>query len=205
MISHKHKFVFICVPKTGSTSISNALKEYCIDLSPLKKHLTYSEYLNLNRRHEKVNKDYFFFAFVRNPFDRLVSQFRFTGKHWWRRAGFQEESLCFEKYVKQIVAYDLPFSSHLYNSKKQSKSIHDKDWSQLQFLSENLDFIGRFENLQEDFNIVCDKIGIPKQQIPHKNKRKHKHYTEYYDEETKQIVAEKYANDIEYFGYEFGE
>ena len=67
-----------------------------------------------------------------------------------------------------------------------------------------IDEIVRFENLQKDFDRVCNKIGIPLQKIPHKNKTEHKPYWEYYNDETREIVAKKFEEDINAFGYEFG-
>jgi len=130
-------------------------------------------------------KDYFTWTIVRNPWDRAVSAYKNkASKKYGPWSKFNK--LTFSDFIKNEIIED----SHICIQNTQ--------------IPHDIDFIGKFENLQEDLNFVCDKMKIPRQELPHINKSKHKHYTEYYDDETKSIVAEKYAKDIEYFGYEFG-
>ena len=188
MINHKHKFIFIHINKCGGSTIDRLLGGGLFG-----GHKKVFDYKKLN---PKEFDNYFKFTFVRNPWDRVVSFYFYQMKRNWIYYPF-DETIPFKEFVKNWLI-QMPRQTKL-NTHPCYDWISDKD-DNLQ-----VDFIGRFENLQQDFNIVCDKIGIPQQQLPRKNATKHKHYTEYYDDETREIVAEKFAKDIEYFGYEFGE
>ena len=133
--------------------------------------------------------DYFKFAFVRNPWDRVVS--------WYNFSMYLSNLENVEK-ERNITGKD--FLSYI----KEFQNIWGNEQQNQYEFTKCCDFIGRYENLQNDFDIICDKIGIQQQKLPHKNKTKHKHYTEYYDDETKEIVEERFAKDIEHFEYEFG-
>jgi hypothetical protein len=212
MIKHKHEYIFIHIPKNAGESIEISLggyrKKEClweIEKGFPLQHLT-ARQMKV-RVGDKDFNNYFKFSFVRNPYSKCISEYfwttlktreRLNRKRWTNPLNFNQwvkiklEKLIRESETTKVIAlkmHNLPQYKFIYNTSGKCM----------------VDFIGRFENLQEDFNIVCDKIGIPRQKLPHENKTKHKHYTKYYDDETRQIVAEKYAKDIEYFGYEFGE
>jgi len=138
---------------------------------------------------EDEYKNYFKFAFVRNPWDRVLSWYFFYSQRPNVRVRLSSKNETFNEFIL---------------NKSRSYRWGGENQSQYNF-TKCCDFIGRFENLQQDFNIICDKIKIPRQELPHKNKSKHKSYTEYYNDETRQIVAEKFAKDIEHFNYKFGE
>jgi len=67
-----------------------------------------------------------------------------------------------------------------------------------------VDFIGRFENLQASFDEICDRIEVPRLALPVLNKIDRPHYSTFYDEETRDRVAEDCHKEIEVLGYEFG-
>ena len=204
-INNNTKILYIVNHKVANTTIVNALKNY--------------GYTNRDAVKVNISKLNYIFTFVRNPYERLVSRYTHM------KAYFQAEKdrpktlhvggAILPSLKKYFNYHDIKFCEDNFDFSKFvefAENNIDPHWEPQtnKFISavgslDNIDFIGKLENLQQDFNTVCDKIGIPQQQLPHINKSKHKHYTEYYDDETREIVAEKFAEDIEYFGYEFGE
>jgi len=67
----------------------------------------------------------------------------------------------------------------------------------------SVNFIGKFENLQNDFNNLLSKLGSENIQLPHIHKSNRSRYRTYYSEESKALVEEFYKKDIQEFGYEF--
>ena len=204
MISHKHKFAFIHIPKCGGTSVEKVFARNADKVDVAHKHLP----LSALEGRGFLPPAYFLFSFVRNPWSLTVSMYNYlwcSNYPWpkvWRKTHPAFSKLSFKKWIKHPY-FKTP--TLLYVDIVKDGGSVGKMCDFISSKKNKVDFIGRFENLQEDFNKVCDKIGIPQQELPHTNKTKHKHYTEYYDDETREIVAEKYAKDIEYFGYEFGE
>ena len=179
-------------------------------------HLKASEYTECGHVTPKVFDRYFKFAFVRNPWDRLVSEFRYRG--------FQTSS-SFREFVLRGLPEENPYSNAHRHIIPQCEYIHDDSGVQL------VDFIGRFENLQQDFDLICSRLGIADATLPHENpakvlgaarsrtkgqprplqrffskgKEPKLPYTSYFDDETREVVREMYAADISAFGYEFGQ
>ena len=193
--------IYIRMPRCGSTSIVDFCRSKKISFfggkdlgfwpEPTRNTSDHLHQCVSNYIGESAYKNSFIFSSVRNPYSRAVS----TYKHWsWNSAK------TFKDFCNSIKKEEYPSKC------AKCAKWHSSTLSEHLVEGNNLkvDFIIRVENMQKDLNIVCDKIGIPHQQLPHENKSEHRHYTEYYDDETREIVAEKYARDIEYFGYEFG-
>jgi hypothetical protein len=213
-LSHKHKFVFISIPKTGSTSARSMLEDYSdiTDKEIMERNSPYDHHMVADdlKKYFDTNEwnwdDYFKFTVVRNPWAREVSLYEYMRnyKHEWEkgnRISKQYYYECCETLKKHPTFKDYITGQVAYRGVNYvyERYYTDKDGNDL------LDFIGRCEDMSENIDFVCDKLQIPKIDVEYKNKTKHKPYIEYYDDVTKQIVAEKFQKAIERFGYKFGE
>lgn len=227
------KSIFIHIAKCGGMSMESICRKNNILIDPLNNdespdspHPSLSDLnntwdTNLFTSIENEPSIDFSFTFIRNPFPRLVSAWKcpwVTGPKFEWVSRTPKEAL---KFVPTQKRFNNQFEKGFADFVKRFVAI-EKDWNFYRWshvmpftdprtkLFNNkgeqiIDYIGKLETYQQDFDQVCDKIGIPKQSLPHSNKTKHKHYTEYYDLDTLNLVKQIYKNDLDCFGYKFGD
>ena len=227
MICRDYNCLFVHIPKTGGQSIEqffmNLLHlDWDKDRTTLHlqrnddttqgteklAHLSAAEYVDYGYVSRQEFSEFFKFSFVRNPWSRILSEYRY--RNYFHHLSFRDFVLnkmpkpgWDDKYRHVMPQYDM---------------LYDRQGNLM------IDFVGRFETLQQDFDRVCEHLGITDSLLPHRNrsdkksrdlKRKIRNYlfmngenqrrgvAEFYDDETRAAVAEYYRRDITTFGFEF--
>ena len=202
MISLRKRFLFVHIPKTAGNSIQSALRDYSEDQlvalrkeqdgierfglrNPnynIKKHSTLREYRDALG--DEQFRSLYKFACVRNPWDRMVSYY-FTptqNPEKWDRKKF-----------RGIISKAVSIADYLRLDRDEEDPFA------------NVDYIMRFENLAEDFRTVCGTLGISPETLPRYNRSRREHFSEYYDDELRELVRARFAAEIERFGYTYKE
>ena len=206
IVSHKNRFIFVAVPKTGTHSVRQALREHMgpDDMEQarlfVEKAFPIPELARLGHGHlsfeevrphlgEEAFNDYFKFAFVRNPFDRFVSYCAFATS---REGSFERDP----KRVMRHFLFVAPPQNHII-FKPQHLFLTTRD-GDLQ-----ADMLGKVEAMQQSYDEIAGRIGISSTPLDHANRSRHNHYRDYYDQELIDGVARIYARDLELFGYDY--
>jgi hypothetical protein len=220
MISLKKQFLFIHYPKTGGTSFQNILvpyTEYQINrqnpnntdscylvIDP--KNSEYGKHWKLGQYKEALDKDtyqkLFKFAVIRNPWDLMISWY--FSPHSHRKQWNRDKFIQLVNSVSRLRDYIQTFSTIERVGQKLLRTypvmnylIEDKP------LDSEIDYLIKFETINEDFKQVCRLLDIPEKNLPHKHKSNRHHYSYYYDQELQEIVAMKFKKEIDFIGYEF--
>lgn len=236
IISDERRFVYFVVPKVACSSIKTALlslfnveaiEDEAIrddDASDLDVHRLFARsgyQINKNQLARRMDRGeyegHFKFAFVRNPWDRLVSCYSDKVMDA-KESEFGEPPFRHVPGEKGSRLYKgMPFAEFV----EAVCEIPDEE-SNMHFVSQHVvvcgpggdrrimaDFVGRFENLEADFAVVAEKIGGPQRpRLPHKMRsasRKSRPYTDFYDDSLRDLVHERYREDVEIFDYSFGD
>ncbi len=229
MICQPFRCIFVHIPKTAGRSVEMFfINELALDREddshrqqllitdnddPAKgteklSHLSASEYVQCGHISQQNFSDYYKFSFVRNPWARLVSEYRYRNYLSHR---------CFKDFV--LNKLPKPGRDDKYRHiMPQTEMLYDGNGNLL------VDFVGKFERLQGDFDQVCSQLGFDQTSLPHINssdkksrelRRKIRNfiyrngendllsYVDFYDNETRDAVAYLYRADIKNFNYSF--
>jgi len=201
MISHKHKYIFVHIPKCAGSSMEKCLLEHegikVVFPTPFRAALSTlpqkvkEEYLldTDSKQHNKLDtydqdkqEQYFCFTFVRNPWSWAVSDYLY---HKVRR--------------DNVPTFDV----WIQNLAKQSLYLYHMD-PQVSYINNNINYIGRVEHIDTDWKHVTNSLFGCDIKLPKENKCwKQYDYKKFYCPITRNVVANIYKDDIMRFGYTF--
>jgi hypothetical protein len=223
--SVQYKYIFFANPQTASKSIAKTLN-VALDGHPMperevregnevivkKHHATWQQLQDFNFMSRAQLDELFTFTSVRNPFDLLVSRYlkrkgRFTDqpdKYRWAQDNPRIKA-------SMEAARDLSFPGWVAGQLKRHKEKDKTVTGPLEYL-DHADYVIRFEALQAGFDEVLRRLGVAEPiAIMRENVTSERgagevkrHYTEFYDDASRELVARAYAPIIERFGYQFG-
>jgi chondroitin 4-sulfotransferase 11 len=189
----RHQALFIHVPKSAGRSVVRGL----FDVKSVE-HAPADWYQQLDP--DRFQR-YFKFTFVRNPWDRAVSAYTYLANGG---SAASDEDIYWSQFVTGFDSFDdfvcqwMSADNVTRNALFTPQVVFLKD----SFGQLSIDFVGRFETLQADFNTIALQLGVDAQ-LPHLNKSRSRPYQSFYSERSQALVAEVYAEDIAAFGYQF--
>ena len=214
MISHKYRCIFIHIPKCAGTSIEKSLggqdhrtirmiapinikaflkKENIIELLRRLKYkyiITVSNPKNKITVTKKQYNSYFKFTFIRNPWARAFSWYKNVMRDEIHRKSYGITKQISLKEFLRLYAGKGMLRPQLYWIKDFNGNIP-------------LDYIGRFENLAEDFKKIYKELNLSNITLPHMLKGCGEDYRKYYDDESQEIIMQHYKEEIQMFEYKF--
>ncbi len=203
IISNNYKIIYVHIQKTGGSTVSSLMAE---NFSDTKQFLNKHDQLLWGKMSLLQDWDkYFKFTFVRNPWDRLVS--------WYSMILLAKEKglVHRNKLWQYVLNNSTDFSSFVANCTAVVDDFDGKKclaYNQLDYIANEegekiVDFVGRYETFEKDLKALFRKFGKSLNSVPQINVSSHSHYSTYYTATTKQIVADRFSRDIEFFGYQF--
>lgn len=225
IVLHDYKAIYFAVPKVANSSMKSAIwyllpqeiREQTPDKAVKRSAFTtkssreelFSKSIRILKHQAKKFPDYLGFAFVRNPWDRLVSCYsdkilssavledgRADRAHRAIHDRAQlPENMEFDAFVRRVV--EIPDAKANRHFRSQYTFLTDRRGRLLPR------FIGRYENLAEDFNRLQEMLGVSGLSLPTVRKSERQAFQSYYTEELRELVADRYKRDIELFEYRF--
>jgi dermatan 4-sulfotransferase 1 len=201
----EHGIVYVMVHKVATRSVQNALTKYAAGPDALDGVATWAQVAESAKRYQRgafapeirrLSESCFTFSFVRNPLDRLLSAYTQQVSAVERRKTIVRQhaipfDATFAEFVRAVA--ELPDEGCNVHVRSQHRFVTDED-------GVIVDYLGRFERLENDWGVLEDRFGFPA--LPHRQKSTHAPYTEAYTPELARLAAKRYARDIELFGYE---